>query len=332
MRPSQVAQTLKSLIEINRPVHIEGSPGLGKTQVAQQVTRELGIGIVQMHVPTLQPEDIALPAVTADRTKMEFLVSKRFPVVGDENTPERGVIVFDELPQGDNSIQKTLANVIQEREIHGHPLKSGWAIVTTGNKQSDRAGANRILSHLRNRMTTIQFEPHLDDWCGWALDNGVKPEVVSFLRFKSALLCDFNPQNEINPTPRAWAEGVSTIIDVVPKDVEFDCIAGAVGEGAAAEFYGFLKIARKLPNPDLILLNPSTHDVPTDPATLYALAGAMAHRASPDNFDRVLTYVKRMAPEFMVLTVRDAARIDPKVVQTRAFTEWAAKEGSKVLM
>jgi len=331
MRPSVVAETLKSMIQLNRPTHIEGSPGLGKTQIPKQVAAEMGYDVIQFHCPTLQPEDLALPAPNADKTAMNFLVNGRFPLEGQGDPAAKALLVFDELPQGDNSVQKTLANVIQEREIHGRKLKPNVAIVTTGNRQKDRAGANRILSHLRNRMTTIEFEPHLDDWCSWALDHGVQPEIISFLRFKPGNLSDFDPQKDICPTPRAWAEGVSPIIGNVPEAAEFDCISGAVGEGAASEFYAFLKIARKLPNPDLVLMNPDKHEVPTDPSTGYALAGAMAHRSTKDNFDRVLTYVKRMAPEFCILTVRDAARLQPEIVNTKAFTDWAVTHGSKIL-
>ena len=44
----------------------------------------------------------------------------------------------------------------------------------------------------------------------------------------------------------------------VPAEAEYECFKGAVGEGAAAEFVGFMRIYRKLPNPDAILMNPDT--------------------------------------------------------------------------
>jgi hypothetical protein len=84
-----------------------------------------------------------------------------------------------------------------------------------------------------------------------------------------------------------------------------------------------MRIFRKLPNPDAILMNPTTSDVPTDPATLYALSGALANRASESNFERVCTYSERMPPEFSVLTVSYAARKNPDLANTQAFTKWA---------
>lgn len=331
MKPSMLMSTLESLIKVRRSTLIEGSPGLGKTQIVKQAADKLGIGFVHIHAPLMQPEDYGMPVVTADRTAVNFVVPAKFPMAGGDH-PEEGVLLIDELPQADNAGQKILANLIQERELHGKKLLPGWTVVATGNKATDRAGANRILSHLRNRVTTLEFEPNLDDWCEWALNNGVDINVVSFLRFKPALLNAFDPQQEISPTPRSWVEGVSAILGQVPEKAEHECVKGAVGEGAAAEFAAYIRIARKLPNPDTILLNPDKAEVPTDPATLYALSGAMAHRSTANNFDRVMQYAKRMPPEFMVLVVRDAAKLDPSITSTKAFTSWAMSEGAKVLM
>ena len=218
-----------------------------------------------------------------------------------------------------------LANICQARNLHGVRMPDGWMVVSTGNRQSDRAGSNRVLTHLRGRETVIELETHLDDFTSHALDIGVKPEVISFLRFRPALLHDFDPQRDQNPTPRSWVEGVSDVLGVVSAEAEFDCFKGAVGEGAAAEFVGFMRIFRKLPNPDAILMNPMTSDVPTDPATLYALSGALSHRASTGNFERLTQYVERMAPEFSVLTVSAACRRDPNLANTQAFVKWSLK-------
>jgi hypothetical protein len=190
---------------------------------------------------------------------------------------------------------------------------------------SDRAGANRILSHLRNRETVIELETHLDDSTQWMIDNNVKPEVIAFLRFRTGLLHEFDAQRESNPTPRSWVEGVSAVLGAVPPEAEYECFKGAVGEGAAAEFVGFLRIFRKLPNPDAILLSPDSYEVPTDPATLYALSGSLAERASQSNLDRVCTYISRMPPEFSVLTMSHACRKKPELASTQAFTTWAVK-------
>ena len=149
--------------------------------------------------------------------------------------------------------------------------------------------------------------------------------MISFLRFRPNLLHNFDPQRELNPTPRAWVDGVSDILGLVPPDSEYDVIKGAVGDGPAAEFVGFRKIERALPNLDTLILNPETAMVPTDPAALYAISGGIASRATVDNFKNIVTYCNRMPPEFSVLTISYATRKDVKLSTTPAFTDWAVK-------
>src|SRR5690606_37306755 len=151
-------------------------------------------------------------------------------------------LLIDELAQADASGQKILANLFQEREIHGHRIKDGWTIVATGNRAQDRAGANRILGHLSNRMTRVELEASLDDWTQWSLANGVKPEVVAFIRFRPELLTNYDAKQEINATPRAWVEGISARLGLIPSELEFSVFSGDVGEGPASEFLAFLKI------------------------------------------------------------------------------------------
>ncbi len=321
MRATTLKSTIKSLFPIQRTVCIEGSPGGGKTTIVQQVAKELDIPYIERHMPTMLVEDFGIPMVMGDGEALSYKLPDWFPVKG--KSPDKGILCFDDRNQANADLQKVLANICQARNLHGVPLPDGWMVISTGNRQSDRAGANRVLSHLRNRETVVELETHLDDWSSWAIDNDVKPEVISFIRFRPNLLHDFDPQRDQNATPRSWVEGVSDVLGVVSSDAEYECFKGAVGEGPAAEFVGYLRIFRKLPNPDNILINPTTAEVPTDPATLYALSGAIAQRATVANFDRVCTYSERMPPEFSVLTISYAARKNPDLANTQAFNKWA---------
>ena len=331
MNPETLKNTLKIFHSLHRPALVEGPPGGGKTQTIQQVAKELGVAFLHFHAPTMQPEDFAIPAPNAARTGIDFLINSRFPIVGSDH-PDEGIILIDEAPQADNSIQKTVANLVQEREIYGTKLKPGWTIFMTGNRQSDRAGANRILSHLRNRVTTLPFDTSVDDWVGWAIDHDIRPELIGFVKFKPGMLHDFKPDMDINPTPRAWAEGVSPILDVVPHAAEMECIAGAVGEGAAGEFKAFLNVYRKLPNPDDVIAHPDKHAVPEETSVKYALSSALAYRATSENFGNIMQFMSKMPKEYGVLVAHSAIRKDSSIQQTKAFINWAVKEGASVLL
>jgi hypothetical protein len=325
MRPTTLANTLKDLFHRQRTVCIEGAPGGGKTSIVRQVAGELGLDLesqyIEIHLPTALPEDFGIPFPKADSETFSFKMPEWFPVEG--KAPEQGIVCIDDRNQGSPDLQKILANICQARTLHGKRLPKGWTIVSTGNRQADKSGANRVLAHLRDRETVIPLETHLDDWTGWAIDNGVPHEGISFIRYRPNLLHDFDPQKDISPTPRSWVEGVFNLIGAVPKEAEYEVFAGAVGEGAAAEFTGFLRIFRKLPNPDTILMNPKSADVPDDPATLYAISGALANKASTGNLDRLCQYLERIPREFSVLTMSSALRRDTTLASSQAFTKWA---------
>ena len=319
MRATLLKDTIKSLFPIQRTICIEGSPGGGKTTIVHQVAEELGVPCIERHMPTMLVEDFGILIPNGD-DQLHYKLPDWFPVKG--KAPENGILLFDDRNQANGDLQKVLANICQARTLHGVPMPDGWQVISTGNRQADRAGANRVLGHLRNRETVYELDTHLDDWTTWAIDNNVKPELVSFIRFRPALLHDYDPQRDQNATPRSWVEGVSDVLGTVPADAEFESFKGAVGEGAAAEFVGFLRIFRKLPNPDAVLMNPTTADVPSDPATLYALSGAIAERATENNFERVCTYAERMPADFSVLTVSYASRKKPELANTQAFNKW----------
>lgn len=332
MKPSLISKVLPTIIDKHVSVCITGAPGGGKTSIVHQLAKALGIGLIEKHLPTMLVEDFGIPYLDKDATTFSYRMPDWFPYEGKPNLPEKGILLFDDRNQANQDLQKVLANIQQARTLHNIPLAKGWSVISTGNRQKDRAGASRILSHLSDREVEIEFESNLDDSCKWALQNGVNPIIVSFWRFKPNMLHDFDASRDKNPTPRSWVEGINSLLGCVPSETELELFKGRIGEGAAIEFKSFVDMYRKLPSPDAVLMNPDTHDVPREGSVLYALSGAIAQRATDSSFQRVMTFAKRMPPEFTALVVRDALSRDPALAATQAFTDYATNEGADVLL
>jgi len=326
MRASLMKETLKAMKVINRPCVVTGSPGGGKTQTVQQVAKELGCHFIQRHLPTMPVEDLGVPMI--DKPQLYYKLPDWFPAKGSTwDDGKGGILCFDDRNQAGNDLQKAMANLQQERELHGVPMADNWMIISTGNRVKDRAGASKTLAHLANRETELPFDTHLADWTDWAITSGVKQVVVMFVNFRPALLHDCNPSIDgADPTPRSWVEGVSNVIGVVPPEAEYECFKGAVGEGAAAEFVGFMRIYRELPNPDTVLLNPLKADVPEGSATLYALSGALAERVTQKTMANLCLYIARMPAEFSVLCMSTAVKRDAELANTEAFNKWSVDQ------
>ena len=320
MRASTLAKTIKTMYPTRRTLCVEGAPGGGKTSIIRQAADALGVPYIEVATANKLVEDFGIPREA--NSKLVYTVPDWFPVKGEH--PDEGILCFDDSNQCDQNLQKVIANIVQARTLHGHQM-ADVMVVRTGNRKSDRTGSNRVLPHLRNRETFFTLETHKDDCLSWALENNIHEAVIAYWNFRPGCIHDYNPDAEAFPSPRSWVEGVANIIGHCPPEAELEVFSGAIGEGAAAEFVGFMRIYRELPNPDAIIMYPKTADVPEDMATLYALSGALAARATPDNFGRVMQYLERLPSEFNVLTVSMAIKRDRLLQNTQAFIGWATK-------
>ena len=244
----------------------------------------------------------------------------------------KGILFLDELNAAPPLVQASCYQLINERRIGKHVLPDGWLPIAAGNREGDKAVVSRMPSALANRFTHIEFDFDLEEWIAWAVKNDIRPELIAFLRWRPELLNNFDPKKNIKAfaTPRT-NEKLSRYMDAADGDLDYEIAAGVTGEGHATEFIGFLKIFRSLPDPDVVLSAPEAADVPQDPATLYALCGALSHKADSKNFTNVVKYANRLTPEFSVLLIRDAIERDDALISTAPFIEWSAKHSDVLI-
>jgi hypothetical protein len=317
--PSKLKLALKVAIKARRPVMIWGSPGVGKSAVVRQVAADLGLPCQDERVSDRDPVDFrGLPHVVDGVTL--WTLPGFLPVSGS------GILFLDELSAAPPAIQAVAYQLILDRRLGDYRLPEGWSILAAGNLESDRAVVSRMSSALANRFVHLSFDVDLNDWVGWALDNGIRPEIVAFLRFRPELLFSFDAARgeKSFPSPRTW-EFVSDLMRADGQACEAELIQGAVGEGAGVEFLGFLRTFRDLPDIDGIIKDPAGSIVPSGPAALYAVCSALARRVSSVTFGAVMAYTGRLAGEYQALFVKDALRIHPWTDSHGAFIDWAVK-------
>ncbi len=337
LRPRALAEAVGVMYDLNRPIFIEGGVGVGKTSIVKQVAHRrgwTGAACIHMHAPTKQAEDYGIPwpmragESASDLPTFSFLIPEGLPVVGSATPPE-GVLLLDELPQASPDIQKVLANLIHEREIHGHRLKPGWRVAATGNRVQDRAGAGRVLSHLRNRMTTLALESSHKDWEIWAAEAGVHERVRAYMHARAGTpLMDFDPARDLNATPRAWAEGVSPLLGRgLGGEILRAAIGGAVGPGHAVEFLAFLEVYGLLPTREEFIAKPeeTVAGLPKEKGAsqpkadlLYALATMLTVDLSAEAFGPAIRAAMALPEEFASLVFLTFFQRNPTEVTTRA--------------
>jgi hypothetical protein len=210
------------------------------------------------------------------------------------------VYFMDDLGQAPPTVQAAAMQLILARRINGYQVSDQVTFLAATNRKQDRAGVTGILEPVKSRFVSIiELEPDLEDWIAWAGAQGLPIELIAFIRFRPQLLFDFTPSIEITNTPcPRTVHNVGKLMELgLTGNLEFEAYAGAAGDGFAAELMGFLQIYRQLPDPALILLDPKGAHVPDDPATLYAVVGALARQAAPGNMDALITYANRLPDE-----------------------------------
>lgn len=322
MKPSAIAEALRLLTQIQKPAFLWGSPGVGKSQIVAQVASALDLRLIDIRAVLLDPVDLrGLP--TVEHGRAAWATPAFLPEDGT------GILFLDELNAAPPLIQAACYQLVLDRALGEYRLPDGWSVFAAGNREGDRAVTSRMSSALANRFVHLAFEPDLDDWSRWAMGPGdLRPEVVAFLRWRPELLHRFEPAEKAFPSPRAWAS-VSHILGAGPAaDIEFALYEGTVGQGAAIEFTGFLRVFRSLPSLDAILLNPATAPVPDEPSALCAVATGLARRASEQNFAAIIQYAGRLAREYATLLVKSATARLPGLAHHPAFTRWAVANGA----
>lgn len=358
LSPSQLKEFLEAFIKGRRSALVTGAPGICKSDVMNQATAAAGADIINMHPSISDPSKVqGLAWPDAQKMEANFLPYGDFKRALNATRPT--VLHFDDLGQATPAMQAAVAQIFHastnSRRIGDHVLPECVVPMASSNLRTHNSNVQGMLEMVKSRFVSIvEVHPNLEDSCNWFTDNGYPSELVSFLRFRPTLLHGWTvycgerckkfvvvgatgqcpecqtklqsgPSKDMvnSPSPRTWAH-VGEIIPLgMSPYVELASIQGAVGEGAAAEFVAFLRVARELPSFDGILLDPDTAPLPTRSEALWAVAVGLASKATAGNFARIATYAERMRRaargEYAGVLIRDAFRRNPDVCDTPAF-------------
>lgn len=317
-----IASTLKH--NPNAVFHIEGSPGTAKSSLCHEIAQDLNIPPDRVYIflaSIHDPVDITGVPKVNDSNHTEWCPPAQLAKFAQGTGP--GLIVVDDLAQGQTSMVNACASMILDRRIESLAFDANVVFISTGNRAKDKAGSKTLPTHYSNRVCTVGMDFSIDDWSGWALQQGIDTNAIAFARLRPALLNDFDPTRATNPTPRSWTKLWTEVPMSLDNSLYLTLAEGYVGEGPAAEWVAAKDLMAKMPSIDVIFMQPEHAEVPHEPAIRYAVATALSIRTTPENFERALTYTKRMPKEFQMLYITDVVRLTPKVTATKAFIEWS---------
>ena len=216
---------------------LHGRPGVGKSEIVAQLSREIGAELHDLRLTTIEPQDLrGLPFYDHEAGKTIWYRPEDLP---DGDRP--AILFLDELTAAAPSLQPTVYGLLQERRVGRHVLPSSVLIVAAGNMVEDGAVAYEMGTALSDRLVHMVVQADVNDWLrNYAARAAVHPSVAAFLKTRPDLFetteAALRRGEAIACTPRSW----SRVSDVMHQDLSRATrqvmISGTVGEAAGAEF------------------------------------------------------------------------------------------------
>ena len=321
---------IRACREVDLPMLIFGSPGVGKSQQVHQAAGEDDL-LIDLRLNSLEAIDMrGLPIIKKDENKNpvavewfrpEFLTGEK-GIVANGKRYTKGIVFLDELNTAQPSVQNPALQLVLDRKIGQHILPRSWYICAAANRAEDRAHTYPLSAALLDRFAIYDYSPDHHTWTKWAMQHDVHPDVIGYISFSpGSLLSPRKDEYSSSANPRSWCY-VSERLK--KKQDSLSQIRACVG-AAAAEFSAYLKVCASLPNIAHLVEGKATFtENRKEISVAYAVANAVAsHLLSHDNPDKVLEncvkVVSGISPEPASLFYRRIMLSAPEKLKTLLF-------------
>lgn len=153
--------------------------------------------------------------------------------------PAEGILALEEFNSAPPSVMAAAYQLILDRRLGDYIVPTGVTLLAMGNRDKDKGVTYRLPKPLANRFIHLEMEVNLEDWCQWAIDQRIHPDVVGYImKFPHNLLDRKFTEKPSHPfaTPRTWEFVSNMISQNVAADVTRALICGAIGDAIGNEF------------------------------------------------------------------------------------------------
>ena len=277
----QARRSLLTAFRANRPVFLWGPPGIGKSELVEDIAQDLGGLMIDLRLGQMEPTDIrGIPFYNKETGRMDWAPPIDLP---DEELASQYPMVLlflDEMNSAPASVQAAAYQLILNRRIGRYRLPDNVRIVAAGNRESDKGVTFRMPTPLANRFVHQEMRVDFESWHAWAVQNNLHKDVVGYISFAKQDLYDFDAKSASRAfaTPRSWTFVSELISDEqIDEDTATNLIAGTVGEGLAVKFMAHRKIASRMPNPIDILRGRVKDLEVKEVSAMYSLVTSMCY-------------------------------------------------------
>lgn len=190
-------ELVKTAYQADLPVLLEGTHGLGKSEILMQVADELGIDHLVMDLSLCEPTDlVGLPQFDKGRTV--FAPPAELPTSG------KGLLILEEINRAPRHVRAPCLQLLTARRLNSYKLPEGWLPVASINPSDHddedyRYDVEELDPALRSRFIVVSVKPGLREWLRWATEHKIHPAVIEVVERGGAEAL------RGAATPRSWA-------------------------------------------------------------------------------------------------------------------------------